>query len=119
LWQLVEEVVHGADDLGFIGIEDVVIGVGQTDHLSCGDTYCEGVGHVGASLEVGCYRCGVADAKLHPMERFGTVGPHVVLSLLSEGSAESLIEPLDEQFLTSGGRVAPGNSTPRLSQNRA
>jgi hypothetical protein len=34
LRQLVEEVVHGADDLGFVGIEDVVIGVGQTDHLS-------------------------------------------------------------------------------------
>ena len=34
LWQLVEEVVHGAEDLGFVGTEDVVIGVGQTDHLS-------------------------------------------------------------------------------------
>ena len=34
LRQLVEEVVHGEEDLGFVGIEDVVIGVGQTDHLS-------------------------------------------------------------------------------------
>jgi hypothetical protein len=33
LWQLVEEVVHGAEDLGFVGIEDVVPGIGQTDHL--------------------------------------------------------------------------------------
>jgi hypothetical protein len=34
LRQLVEEAVHGAEDLSFVGIEDVVIGVGQTDHLS-------------------------------------------------------------------------------------
>jgi hypothetical protein len=26
LWQLVEEVVHGAEDLGFVGMEDVVSG---------------------------------------------------------------------------------------------
>jgi hypothetical protein len=26
--QLVEEVVHGAEDLGFVGIEHIVIGVG-------------------------------------------------------------------------------------------
>ena len=32
--QLVEEVVHGAEHLGLVGIEEVVIGVGQTDHLS-------------------------------------------------------------------------------------
>ena len=34
LRQLVEEVVHGAEDLGFVGIEDIVTGVRQTDHLS-------------------------------------------------------------------------------------
>jgi hypothetical protein len=34
LRQLVEEVVHSAEDRGFIGTEDVVIGVGQTDHFS-------------------------------------------------------------------------------------
>ena len=34
LRQLVEEVVHGAEDFGLVGIEDVVIRVGQTDHLS-------------------------------------------------------------------------------------
>jgi hypothetical protein len=34
LWQLIEEVVHGADDLGFVGTEDVVIGVGQSDNVS-------------------------------------------------------------------------------------
>jgi hypothetical protein len=33
LRQLVEEVVHGAQYLGFVGTKDVVIGVGQTDDL--------------------------------------------------------------------------------------
>jgi hypothetical protein len=34
LWQFVEEVIHGAKGLGFVGIEDGVIGVVQTNHLS-------------------------------------------------------------------------------------
>lgn len=34
LRQLVEEVVHDADDIGLVGTEDVVVGVRQTDHLS-------------------------------------------------------------------------------------
>ena len=34
LRQFVEETVHGAEYIGFVGIEDVVICVGQTDHLS-------------------------------------------------------------------------------------
>ena len=32
--QVVEEPVHGAEDLGFVGTVDVVIGVGHTDDLS-------------------------------------------------------------------------------------
>jgi hypothetical protein len=34
LRQLAEEVVHGAQHFYFVGTEDVVIGVGQTDDLS-------------------------------------------------------------------------------------
>lgn len=57
--QLADEVVHGAEDLSFVGTEDVVIGVGQADYCSRGNTCCESIGHVDASCEFECYRCGV------------------------------------------------------------
>lgn len=57
--QLADEVVHGAEDFSFVGTEDVVIGVGQADYCSRGNTCCESIGHVGASCEFECYPCGV------------------------------------------------------------